>query len=156
VSQKNTQLDYCCFHCFPKSIKRIRLLQDDQDKFTFLHCVVAACRQSDVGLIAFDILDSHLHYLVGIKSSYDVKPDIAGRNHQIKYFVREVNRRYGEYFRQKYNYNGIIFTKNSDILTAVPFSGGIKNAIAYIHNNSTSIRKFDVYEDDPLTLIITT
>jgi len=149
MSHKNTQLDYNCFHCFPKSIKRIRLMQDNQDKFTFLIILAVACIESDLGLLAFDILDTHLHYLVGIENISDAKSDIAWLNHKIKYFIREVNRRYGEYYRQKYNYSGILFSKNKDIFKAVPFADGIKNTIAYIHNNATSINKFAVYEDDP-------
>ncbi len=149
INSTNPVPDYYCFHCIPKSLKRIRLINDDEDKLTYLLFLATACLDSDLGLLAFNILNTHLHFLVGIKWASDSKADPAWLEHTIKYFIWEINRQYGVYFREKYNYKGNIFSKNKDKFKYVPYSDGIRNAIAYIHNNATAINKFAVYEDDP-------
>ena len=149
MSTELTKNNYFCFHCIPKGMKRIRLIKDDEDKLTYLIILAIACIKLDLGLLAFGILNTHFHYLVGIKRFSDAKPDSNWLDETIKHFVWLVNRRYGEFFRKKYSHSGRIFLKNEDNYKYVPYSDGIKNAIAYIHNNATSINKFAVYEDDP-------
>ena len=142
------EFTYFTYHCYPKALKRVRLYKDDEDKFAFISILAKTCLDLDLGLFDFDVINTHSHFMVGLKWFSDTKPEQNWLYHQIKYFIWNVNRRYGDHYRSKYKHKGDIYAKNKDNFKPVLHTNDFKNKVCYVHNNANFAGVFPVFEEN--------
>ena len=143
--------NYSIYQVIPKSLEKIRLFKDDEDKQSFISILANTCLELNAGLFSFDVLTNHAHALVGIRHSLEfaVSPDWLEQ--KISSFCKILNRRYGSYFRSKYRHSGRLYKKNEKIYTQVFNTNGFLNEFNYINRNACAAGIYRSLEDNPFT-----
>ena len=136
------------FHVFVHSKDDNYLFRDKNDKFKFLDLMIDTFSETSSKLYTFKLLDTHYHCLIGVILPNDEIADLSAVNRKIKSVIRLLNRRYGEYFRKKYNYKGLVFEKSNEYFNRAYNDKDFKNFFRYIHLNAVKHGLEDVAEDD--------
>ena len=147
----STKINLYKYHCYLKSLKRVKLCRNNDDKSAFLEKLADECIRSKVALQSFEFMWNHIHFSLGIQWDSSSKPEPNWLVHTVKYFVWNVNRCYGYYYRQKYCEDGPLFSKNSDKFKEKKYPNDFTTMLAYIHNNATIRNEYAVFEDSPFS-----
>jgi len=143
--------NYSIFHIIPKSLERVRLFKDDSDKQTFISILANTCLELNTGLLAFDVINTHAHSLVGIRETLGISVTPNCLEQKISEFCKILNRRYGLYYRKKHRHSSRIYKKNEKIYTQVFNTNGFLNEFNYINRNACAAGVYRALEDNPFT-----
>ena len=98
----------------------------------------------------YDILNTHSHYVVGLKWGQRYEAPSDWKEKTLKEFIHLVNRRYGCYFRNKYpGFSGPLFQRIGNNYAEKSCNDQFMNAMSYAHANSCEAHIYSVYEDNP-------
>jgi len=136
------------FHVFIHGFEALDLCRDAADKYRLIDILVDTIVENQARLYAYKILDTHYHYLVGIRWDGRELPNENFVDEKVKSLIKLVNRRFGNYYRTRYNYKGRIFKKAANYYKRALNDADFKTFFRYIHLNAVKHSISDVAEDD--------
>ena len=125
----------CSYHIMCRSISEVDLFRDTDDKYTYLALLKKYTEKYKCSIIAYIIMDNHLHLFFNSKG-FDISK-----------FMRSVNGSYVGYFNRKYKRHGHLFQGRfaSNIVYNDAYALTLS---AYIHNNAKDIKGYGGREED--------
>jgi len=110
------------YHIMCRSLSEFDLFRDDYDKQKYLDILSKATEDLSTTLIAFCLMDTHVHFIVNPNSV------------NISHFMKKVNCSYAKYYNRKYARRGPVFADRfkSRIIDSLAY---LLTAICYIHFN---------------------
>ena len=111
------------FHLMTQGINKEYIFENNKDKEMYEKLILRYKEEFDVDILAYCIMDNHVHILIRIKSTENMSR-----------FMHIVNTQYATYYNKKYNRTGYVF-KNRYKSQMIHSIEHLYKCIEYIHNN---------------------
>lgn len=110
-------------HIMSQGINKEYIFNDDNLKNRYRDIIKEKMQQNNVNIIAYCIMDNHVHMLVNIQKIEDMCK-----------FMQQVNTTYAKFYNKFYNRVGYVF-RNRYLAKPILDERQLKKCIVYIHRN---------------------
>lgn len=122
MTTPRTKFHGASYHVYSRGVDKRDLFLEENDFFKFIHCIEDSYKKFYFKIHAYCLMDNHYHFLIETPES------------DISEIMHLVNKKYAEYFNQKYSRTGRLFEsafKSKVVYTNQYFL----NLVRYIHQN---------------------
>lgn len=110
-------------HIMAQGINKEYIFDDDNLKNRYKAIIKDKIKQNNVNIIAYCIMDNHVHMLVNIQKIEDMCK-----------FMQQVNTTYAKFYNKLYNRVGYVF-RNRYLAKPILDERNLKKCVVYIHRN---------------------